>query len=107
MNTLREALDEYLGMRRYLGFKLQQAGRALFDFVTFMEQRQAQFITQALALAWAQQPRNVTTGNMGSATGQRTRLRAASPGNRSTHGGPIPRLAPVSTQAGNTVSVLR
>ena len=59
MNTLREALDEYLGMRRHLGFKLHQAGRALFDFVTFMEQRQALVITQALALAWAQQPRNV------------------------------------------------
>ena len=59
MNTLREALDEYLGMRRDLGFKLQQAGRALFDFVSFMEQRHALVITQALALAWAQQPRNV------------------------------------------------
>ena len=59
MNTLREALEEYLGMRRVLGFKLQQAGRALLDFVTFMEQRQAPVITQALALAWAQRPRNV------------------------------------------------
>ena len=59
MNTLREALDEYLGMRRDPGFKLRQAGRALLDFVTFMEQRQAPVITQALALAWAQQPRNV------------------------------------------------
>ena len=59
MNTIREALDEYLGMRRHLGFKLHRAGRALLDFVTFMEQREAPVITQALALAWAQRPRNV------------------------------------------------
>ena len=59
MNTLREAVDEYLSMRRHLGFKLRQAGRGLLDFVTFMEQRRAPVITQALALAWAQQPSNV------------------------------------------------
>ncbi|MDE0373030.1 MAG: tyrosine-type recombinase/integrase [Rhodospirillales bacterium] len=59
MNTLREAVHEYLGMRRHLGFKLRQAGRGLLDFVTFMEQRQASVITEALALAWAQQPDHV------------------------------------------------
>ncbi|MFQ5937304.1 MAG: tyrosine-type recombinase/integrase [Acidiferrobacterales bacterium] len=59
MNTLRQALGEYLSMRRDLGFKLQEAGKGLHDFVTFMEQRRAAYITQALALAWAQQPDNV------------------------------------------------
>ena len=59
MNTLREAVEEYLSMRRHLGFKLQDAGRGLLDFVTFMEQRQAPVITQALALAWAQLPMHV------------------------------------------------
>jgi integrase len=59
MNTLRQAVREYLSMRRALGFKLQQAGNGLHDFVTFMEQRRASYITQALALAWAQQPANV------------------------------------------------
>ena len=59
MNTLREAVHEYLSMRRHLGFKLPQAGRGLLDFVTFMERHQAPVITQALALAWAQQPSNV------------------------------------------------
>ncbi|MCP5008819.1 MAG: integrase, partial [Aestuariibacter sp.] len=59
MNTLRQAVDEYLTMRRDLGFKLREAGKALPDFVTFMEQHCAQFITQSLALAWAQQPVNV------------------------------------------------
>jgi len=56
MNTLRQALAEYLAMRRNLGFQLREAGKALLDFVTFMEQQHAPFITRALALAWAQQP---------------------------------------------------
>ncbi len=58
MNTLRQAVDDYLTMRRRLGFQLRQAGKALLDFVTFMEQQHASYITQALALAWAQQPLN-------------------------------------------------
>jgi len=59
MNTLRQVLQEYLSLRRGLGFKLRKAGMALLDFVTFMEQHRASYITQALALAWAQQPSNV------------------------------------------------
>jgi integrase/recombinase XerD len=59
MNTLRQAVQEYLSMRRDLGFSLQEAGKGLLDFVTFMEQHRASYITQALALAWAQQPSNV------------------------------------------------
>ena len=56
MNTLRQAVADYLRMRRALGFKLIDAGKGLCDFVTFMQQRRAPYITQALALAWAQQP---------------------------------------------------
>ncbi len=59
MNTLRQAIPEYLSMRRNLGFKLRETGKGLLDFVTFMEQHRASYITQALALAWAQQPANV------------------------------------------------
>jgi hypothetical protein len=35
MNTLREAVGEYLDMRRGLGFKLREAGKGLIDFVRF------------------------------------------------------------------------
>jgi len=56
MNTLRQALDEYLDMRRNLGFQLREAGKALPHFVAFMEHHRASYITQTLALAWAQQP---------------------------------------------------
>jgi hypothetical protein len=41
MNTLREAVEEYLEMRRGLGFKLQEAGKGLIDFIKFLEQHNA------------------------------------------------------------------
>jgi integrase/recombinase XerD len=59
MNTLRRAVQEYLSMRRSLGFQLRKTGKGLCDFVTFMEQHRASYITQALALDWAQQPTKV------------------------------------------------
>jgi integrase/recombinase XerD len=59
MNTLRQAVQDYLDLRRSLGFKLKEAGNALPDFVAFMEQHRAPYVTQALALAWAQQPSDV------------------------------------------------
>lgn len=49
MNTLREALHEYLTMRRSLGFRLHRVAPRLLDFVTFMEQRRASYITVPLA----------------------------------------------------------
>ena len=58
MNTLRLAVEEYLKLRRSLGFKLREAGKGLCDFVTYIEKHRASYITQALALAWAQQPTN-------------------------------------------------
>src|SRR3989442_9760594 len=56
MTTLRQAVQEYVRMRRALGFKLREAGKGLLAFATFMEQHRAPYITQALALAWAQEP---------------------------------------------------
>jgi integrase/recombinase XerD len=56
MNTLRQAVREYLAMRRSLGFKLREADTTLPDFAGFMERRRAAYITQALALTWAQIP---------------------------------------------------
>ena len=53
MNTLREALNDYLMLRRSLGYKLQDAGQVLPGFVTYLESHHADFITQELALAWA------------------------------------------------------
>jgi hypothetical protein len=41
MNTLRHAVQEYLTLRRSLGFKLYKAGKLLPAFVKFMEERRA------------------------------------------------------------------
>ena len=59
MSTLRQALDEYLQVRRALGYKLREAGAELPRFVSFMEARRAEHITARLALEWAQQPTTV------------------------------------------------
>jgi len=56
MNTLRQATEEYLTLRRNLGFKMKSAAPRLLEFVSFMEQQRASHITSALALAWAKQP---------------------------------------------------
>lgn len=55
MTTLRVAVQEYLTLRRGLGFKLHDAGTALLKFVAFMAQHRAAYVTSRLALAWAQQ----------------------------------------------------
>ncbi|KPU94347.1 integrase [Variovorax paradoxus] len=59
MNPLREAMQDYLAMRRELGFKMYEAGLKLPRFIEFLEQRKAPHITVALALEWAQQPTSV------------------------------------------------
>ncbi|MBZ0185940.1 MAG: tyrosine-type recombinase/integrase [Candidatus Obscuribacterales bacterium] len=61
MNTLREALKDYVAMRRSLGFKLEHANRYLLSFISFMEDQKAEVITTKLALAWAQLPTSATT----------------------------------------------
>ncbi len=50
---LHDALDEYLKVRRALGFKLTTPGGLLQRFVTYAEQEGASSITTELALRWA------------------------------------------------------
>ena len=45
MTRLREAVREYLNMRRSLGFQLQETGRLLPAFVKFMEEHRSSYIT--------------------------------------------------------------
>ena len=56
MTPLRAALEDYLRIRRRLGFELPQDGRLLEGFVEFLEQAGAERITTELALAWARMP---------------------------------------------------
>jgi len=57
MSNLRTALQEYLALRRALGFKLRLAGGLLHRFLQFAEKEGASFITTELALRWATQAR--------------------------------------------------
>ena len=53
---LRDSLEDYLALRRALGFKLKTAGRLLGQFVGYLEDRGAGTITTEDALAWAVLP---------------------------------------------------
>jgi integrase len=59
MKTLMAHLEDYLKLRRQLGFKLEVSGRLLHDFVRFAKQQRAAFITTKLALRWATQVPNL------------------------------------------------
>ncbi len=56
MTPLRDAVDDYIALRRSLGFKLRDMATGLTDFAAFLERRAAPFITTALAVEWAMQP---------------------------------------------------
>jgi integrase len=56
MSTLREASEQYLQLRRKLGYQLRGVARLLRSFVTYAEREGAAHVTTDLALRWAQQP---------------------------------------------------
>jgi integrase/recombinase XerD len=56
VSRLHESLEEYLELRRGLGFKLEDAEHLLRDFATYVEETGSTTVTSALAVAWAQQP---------------------------------------------------
>jgi hypothetical protein len=55
MKPLRDAIADYLALRRGLGFKLRATAAHLIEFTSFLEQKAAPYITTALALEWAMQ----------------------------------------------------
>ncbi len=55
MTSLRNGVDEYLNVRRAMGFKLADVEAHLHRFLTFMEGRRASVITTKLAVAWAKE----------------------------------------------------
>jgi hypothetical protein len=56
--SLCSHLEDYLVMRRALGFKLERAGALLAQFVAFAEGNGAEAISVELALAWARLPKH-------------------------------------------------
>src|SRR3954471_4519073 len=55
MSAMRDAMGDYLRIRRQLGFELVRAGDELDDFVAFLERAGAEQITTELAVRWARQ----------------------------------------------------
>src|SRR2546430_15438640 len=56
MSALRQALKDYLDIRRALGFDLRTPAWCLSTLVTFLEEQGASHITTAMAVRWAMQP---------------------------------------------------
>jgi integrase/recombinase XerD len=56
MTPLQQALADYLGIRRLLGFELEQTEAVLEKYLTFMERAGASQITTELAVMFAKLP---------------------------------------------------
>lgn len=59
MSALREALKEYVAVRRALGTQLRESAVTLGHFVEFLEREGAKSITTELAVRWALRPERV------------------------------------------------
>ncbi len=57
MTLLRQALVDYLAIRRALGTQLREPAMALQHFLDLLEAEGSQIITMECALRWAQQPK--------------------------------------------------
>ena len=58
MNNLRKAVKQYLDEKSALGFKTYKSTLYLSQFISFLEDQNAAFITKKLSLQWATLPDN-------------------------------------------------
>ncbi|TJV89387.1 MAG: integrase, partial [Mesorhizobium sp.] len=56
MSALRQALADYLAMRRALGYTLVRSEKLLAQFLTYLEARGEDHLTTKTALTWAMLP---------------------------------------------------
>jgi len=56
MSILQEHVDDYLRLRRALGFKLERHGQILPQLVGYLEAAGASTVTRELAISWAKLP---------------------------------------------------
>ena len=59
MKNLRHGAEDYLTLRRGLGFKLKRHGRFVREFISWLESCGESRITTRLALQWATQPQHL------------------------------------------------
>lgn len=53
MNTIRDHAEDYLAMRRALGFELTTFGQKLLSFIDYLETHEMSVLTAEAALTWA------------------------------------------------------
>jgi integrase len=58
--NLYQTVEDYLAVRRAVGYKLEKDERLLLQFVSFLAEAKSPFITTRLALTWATQPSAVS-----------------------------------------------
>lgn len=94
---LHERADEYLRLRRALGFRLRLEGYRLPQFAGYLEQHGAAAVTVAHAIAWAQLPQGVHpvtwAHRLSAVRGFATWLRAIDPATEIPPKGVFPRPA--------------
>ena len=56
MTTIRAAAEDYLAIRRSLGFKLGTQGQVLMDFVAYLEHKGTETVTTEVTVEWATRP---------------------------------------------------
>jgi integrase len=61
MSALHHAVDEYLEIRRSLGYKLERHEKLLEQFVDYLDEIPATTVTVEHAMAWATLPTGATT----------------------------------------------
>ncbi len=59
MTNLAKAVDDYVALRRALGFKMIEVSHCLADFVRFAQRERAAHVTVDLAVRWAKLPATV------------------------------------------------
>jgi len=98
MSELHRHLEDYLRLRRSLGFKLEFPGLVLPSLVTYLEAAGAAAITAELAVAWAGLPRGVLpitwAHRLGAARGFARYLKAIDPATEIPPAGIWPSVSP-------------
>jgi integrase/recombinase XerD len=56
MPTMRQAAEDYIALRRAMGFKLEKPGQLVLQFADHLDRLGTQQVTIELALGWARQP---------------------------------------------------
>ena len=105
MKPLRQAIDDYITLRRSLGFKLRDMADGLRKFAAFLEQKAAPYVTTELAMEWAMQPYSSSAQRLGATTRFCPRIRPPLACYGPAHGDSPARFTPVSATTRPPLSV--